>query len=149
MKRLLSISLILAAILLLFGMAGCGGSDSGEAALSKKEFVKKAKDICIKAEDEQYKQGFTYVQEHPNVKQEDVVVPAALPPIEKELAKLKDLPAPEQDQSQLTAFYEALEKAITDTKADPGSAMVEKGNPFNKANKLAEAYGLEGCAGNP
>jgi hypothetical protein len=148
-KKLLSIILVISWVLLLLVMSGCGGSDSGETSLSKKQFVKKAKAICLESETEQYKQGFSYIESHPGAEEEDAVIPAALPPIEKELTKLQELPAPDQIEAQVTAFYKALEKGIADTKKDPGSALVQKGNPFKAANKLAEEAGLEGCSANP
>ncbi|HSC55657.1 MAG TPA: hypothetical protein VLC51_00550 [Nitrospira sp.] len=152
-KKLLSILSVTAISLLCVSLSGCGGSGSeasgSEASLSKKEFVKKAKAICLKSESEQFKAAFAYIESHPGTEEEDAVVPAALPPIEKELKKLREMGAPEEMQSRLDSFYKALEQGIADTKKDPGSALVVKGNPFNRANKLAEAAGLENCSSNP
>src|SRR3954471_6116809 len=149
-KKLLNIFiLVVLSFLMVVGLGGCGGSDSAEASLSEKQFVKKAKAICLNSEGEQFKGAFAYIESHPGTEEEDAVVPAALPPIEKELTRLQELPAPEQKQSQLTAFYKALEKAIAETKKDPGRALVVKGNPFNRPNKLAEVAGLENCSSNP
>ncbi|HWC47597.1 MAG TPA: hypothetical protein VG448_01805 [Solirubrobacterales bacterium] len=147
MKRTLIIGALLS-LLMLSSLVGCGGG-SEAASLTKKQFVQRAKAICVAAETEQFNQGAAYMEAHPGIEEEDAVVPAALPPIEKELEKLKKLPAPDESQSQLALFYEALEKALADTKKDPGSALVQKDNPFDEANNLAEQAGLEGCSSNP
>jgi hypothetical protein len=129
-------------------VSGCGG-DSAEASLTKDQVIKKAELICGEAEGEQFKKGFAYMEEHPGIEEAEAVVPAALPPIEKELQRLKDLPAPSSDQAELTEFFAALEKAMEETKKDPESALISKANPFERPNELAKRYGLQGCSGNP
>jgi hypothetical protein len=148
-QKRLSIFFALATVLLVLNVSGCGGGDSAETSLTKKQFVKRAKSICVAAENEQFNDGIAYMEKHPGIEEEEAIVPAGLPPLEKELEKLKALGAPRGDEAKIEEFLEELEKAITETKDDPGTALVRKGNPFNKANELAKSYGLEGCYGNP
>jgi hypothetical protein len=148
MRKLLIISLLAVLAFLLVYTAGCG-EDSTTVSLSKKQFVKRAKVICSESETEQFGTVVSYLQAHPGLKQEEAMVPAGLPPIEKELNKLKALGSPSGGEAELEDFFQALEKAIAETKKDPGSALTQKGNPFDKPNELAESYGLEGCSGNP
>lgn len=146
-KKLPFISILL---LFLVGLGGCGGDDSTTAAsLSKSEYIKRAKVICTDAESEQFKQGSLYLEKHPGVEEEQVLVEAALPPLEKELQKLKALGTPSGGASQVDAYLLAFEKALKETREDPKNALSASSNPFERPNKLAEAYGLEGCSGNP
>lgn len=148
-KSPLTKALIFCAALILMVNAGCGGGSSGGPSLTKGQFIKRAKAICTQAETEQFKNGFAYLEEHPGIDEEEAVLPAALPPIEKELKELRDLGAPDGDETKVEVILNALEKALEETKKDPGRALERKGNPFETPNKLAERYGLQGCSGNP
>jgi hypothetical protein len=144
------LSILMAFTVLLIGAAGCGSdSSSAEPSLTKAQFVKRADAICTASENEQFKIGMTYLEEHPGVEEEEVIIPAGLPPIEKELRMIKDLTAPAGYAKKVDEFVQALEQAVTETRKDPGSALEPTGNPFEKPNNLAEADGLKGCAHNP
>jgi hypothetical protein len=150
MKKLLSILCLVAAGSMLLGVAGCGGGDDSSAAsLTKKQFIKSAESICKQAESKQLKTATKYLQDHPGAEEEDVVVPAGLPPIEEELTKLEALGLPEGGEAEIEAFLEALQEGLDKANADPASVLVQKGNPFEEANEIGQKYGLKACASNP
>ena len=149
MKKLLSIICLVAAALLLFGVAGCGEDDSSAATLTKKQFIKSAEGICEQAETEQLKKATKYLQGHPGAEEEDAVIPAGLPPIEEELNKLEALGLPKGGEAEIEAFLDALQVALDQAKEDPGSVLAQQGNPFEKPNKIGSKYGLKACASNP
>jgi hypothetical protein len=74
---------------------------------------------------------------------------AALPPLEKEVQKLKALGAPSGDEAKVEAILAALGEAVEAGKENPQSLLVAEQTPFNRANALAKAYGLRICASNP
>jgi len=129
--------------------SGCGGDDSAEASLPKKEFLKRAKAICAGAEKEQVKIAIAYTKHHPNAQEEDLIEPAGLPPLEKQLEKLTVLGLPSGGAAEVEAFLDEFETALEQGKEDPASLLRSKENPFNQANKLAKEYGIKGCEGAP
>lgn len=129
--------------------AGCGGGDSTGAELSKAQFVKKAGQICEHAETEQLRLATSYLKAHPGTEEEELILPAGLPPIEEQLEKLKALPAPEGDEATLEAYFDAVEKGIQATEAEPRNAMKTSAGPFTEANSIAAKYKLTGCESLP
>ena len=143
---------ILALVALLAAAVGCGSSGSegtSETSVTKKQYVLRAEKVCLNTESEQFQTISTYSQEHPEVDEEKAVVEAGLPPLEAELAKLEALEQPRTGNAQLEAFFAAFDRAITESQEDPSRVLTQEGNPFATPNKLAEAYGLKGCSGNP
>jgi len=130
-------------------VSGCGGSEAVEVHLSKKQFLKKSEEVCSEAENEQFEGAGQYMEKHPNAKEEDLVVPAGLPPIEKEIKKLKALGPPKGGEAEIEAFIKALEAAAEAAKEDPKVVLASQGNPFEKPDKLASEYGFSVCANNP
>jgi hypothetical protein len=149
-KHILSIiSLTAATGLLLLAVGGCGGGDSSEATLTKKQFISRAESICQQAETEQLQKATKYLQENPGAEEQDAVIPAGLPPIEEELTQLEALGLPKGGEAEIEAFLEALDDALEKAKEDPESVLVQQGNPFGKPNQIAGKYGLKACAANP
>jgi hypothetical protein len=139
----------LAVLLFSLPIAGCGGDDSGEASLTKAQFAKQADLICSDAANEQAKKAMLYLKKHPNAGEAEMMGPVAVPPLEKELGELQELGLPRGQEAEAEAFIEEFEKALGEFKEDPEAALSPGGNPFEKANRLAEKYEYGDCSQSP
>jgi hypothetical protein len=145
-KKLIA-SCALAALLALAGCGG-GGEETAEASLTKAEFRNKANLICNDAGNEQFEEANKYFKKHPGAEEADVA-DQAIPPLEKALQELKDLPEPQGFEAQLETFYAEFEKALDQAREDPSILLSEEHNPFEEANRLGEKYQLGDCALSP
>jgi hypothetical protein len=146
-KSMVAALLLLGALTLLLG---CGGSgDSTSTSLTKPQFIKQAKAICEKAEREQLELATQYLKKHPGAEEEEMIIPAGVPPLQKQAEQLTALPAPAGDEAKVDAFLAAFEEGIKDMEANPQDALSPASNPFKKANELGEKYGLTNCASAP
>jgi hypothetical protein len=138
-----------AAIAFALLVSGCGGSDEPEA-LTKAEFVKQGEAACKQGADERSKLIEEFSQkvkpgDANTVKVQEEVVLAAIPTYEKATTKIDELGAPEGDEQKVEEIVKAMEGAVEQVKANPGSAAISS-IPFKEANKLLQDYGLDGCA---
>jgi hypothetical protein len=146
----LTLTFALAVLAAVVAFAGCGGGEeTAQASLTKAQFRKKADFICEGASLEQGDIANEYVAKHPGADKADLVEPAGIPPLEKELRELKELPAPRDLKPQLANFFRAFEEALQRSKEDPSSLLSETHHPFVKANRLGEKYDLGDCAISP
>ena len=134
-----------AAVAFALVVSGCGG---GSSSLTKAEFAKKADEICHRGESERAEDIQAAAQKLSGKKvtaaDQEKIVLEALPSYEKEAEKIKELGAPEGAEKQAEAFVEAMEEAVANVKADPGTATTGS-IPFKKADELAEEIGAKGC----
>jgi len=158
--------LIAAVLSLLLVTGGCGGGDSatgssgdsGEVtvetgSLSKAEFITQADTLC-KASRAKFDrafnnraQGFQSASssQEQAVWLEGIVDDIFLPTYESLIAKIGSLGAPSADEEQVTAFLLATQEAVDNARENPVDTF-DRLTPFNRAIKLATAYGLAGCA---
>jgi hypothetical protein len=141
--------LLLSALPLALAVAGCGADDSAEASISKAQFRKQANLICNKGSIEQYEKANRYLEDHPKAKEADLVEPAGISPLEKELEELQALGVPRGYEEEAEAFLDEFERALEELKEDPRAAVSSGGNPFEKANKLSEKYKFGDCSDSP
>jgi hypothetical protein len=123
---------------------GCGGS-SDAAPLKKPQFVAQAEEICATAQTEQDELGKEFAQQGESDGSEDTeaVMQEILEPVETMTEDLADLGPPKGQEKEVEAIIAAYEAGIAKLEAEPaGEGTV---SAFDKANKLAEAYGLYGC----
>jgi hypothetical protein len=151
MKRKAQITWLFAFVAIVAAvLGGCGGSSSeAEASLTKQQFLARAQAICEASEREQLKNGVEYLNKHPGIEEEEIVVPVGLPPLQKQVDQIEALPPPQADRPQVEEITAAFEKAIKHAEADPGSVVTETPNPFGKADRLAAGYGLAACSHAP
>jgi hypothetical protein len=160
-KKGFSIVLTAAAIAALFPFAaGCG--DSGESSevavqagsLSKVEFTKKADAICEATRNKFTSKYTALIQKYeaePSSSAElrlvmDVIVETALlPNYERGIDEIVALGAPSGDEDEVEAFLNALRERLGEMEETPAK-LGRSLTPFARAEKLAEAYGLTGCA---
>lgn len=143
--------LALAAVALLPVLSGCGGSGeeaSAQTTLPLAKYAHKTDLICGDGSIEQGKLAGAYLEKHPGAEELDMVIPALVPPIEKEIEELHDLGLPRGHEEEAEAFLKEMEAALEALKEDP-KGLSQKDNPFEKANQLAAKLGLGDCSQNP
>lgn len=141
---------ILAAIAALLSLGSCGTSSSSDpSVLPKQAFDRKADFICEGAGNEQIEMATTYLQQHRGASEEDLVVPAGIPPIEKEIKELRELGLPKGLEDNAKTYLEEMDAALEALKEEPKAALSLKDNPFKKADELARRLGLSDCSSNP
>ncbi|MGN6201255.1 MAG: hypothetical protein ACTHNY_02480 [Solirubrobacterales bacterium] len=146
----LFLSMTLLSLLAALGIGGCGnGEETAAASLPKVKFIKQADLICSNASIDQAKKAASYVFDHPGAKEVDLVLPAAIPPLERELDELEELGGPSGEEEEFAVYLEEFAKALDELKAEPKSALSPADNPFKKANKLATELQSGDCSQTP
>lgn len=174
-RGLLAVAAVLSALLF---AAGCGGSDESATgssggssggstevsvetgSLSKAAFIKKANTICANTWT-QFEKGlfgaYEEAQNNPPKPTEPsptiVYFETDFPETyEKMIDEISEVGAPAGDEEEITAFLEALQKLLNESREDPegfNEVFLETQLSFGKANQLANAYGLNGCLEEP
>jgi hypothetical protein len=133
-------------------LTGCGSGDdeaTAKTTLPPAKYAHKADVICEEAGNEQAVKANVYLEQHPEAEEADLVVPAGIPPLEKEARELSELGVPQGQEKEAEVFLEEVEKALQALKEEPKSALSEKHSPYEKANELGEDLGLGDCSSNP
>jgi hypothetical protein len=125
---------------------GCGDSDD---ALTKSEFLKQGNAICKKGNQEIDRVGQQTLggNKEPTKAElttfsEDTLIPV----VQGEIDGLRDLEPPSDDEDQVNAILDEAQGALDQAKDDP-TIFASNADPFKKANKLANDYGLTECGG--
>lgn len=147
-----AVLLALFALLISAGVVGCGGDESAEAGdesveatLTLPQYQRRANFICNRASSEAFQKAGIYLSKHSDDGTEaEMYEQAGLPPLEKALRELQNLPVPEEIESGIQAFLEEFEGAIEEARKDP-ELIVAEPNPFDKARKLGRKYRLGDC----
>jgi len=129
-------------IVLALAIGGCGGAES---RLTKAQFINRGDAICKQAGQEQVE----LASHHPGevVSGNFAAVTAVfVPPMERELRRLKALSPPEADEGRVRALLGKIEAGVEGAKADYLDLFVEETDPFAQADALARRYGLVACA---
>lgn len=121
--------------------AGCGGSGKPDP-LKKSEFIAQADSICKSANSEREEALKEVAKSEPEATQ--LVNETALPPIQKMTEELSGLGPPVGDEKEVHAIISAFEQGVKKIEADPTNLSAAVG-AFDKADELAEAYGLVDC----
>ncbi len=148
-----SLALLLAAGALIAGCGGGGGSDNDTSASStgpvtKDAYIKRGDQICAQgtltigqAGREQFGSSQPTQDQAVQFGQATVV-----PSLEDTLAKLRTLDPPPGDEAKTSAIYDALEQGIDQLKKNPDLFVASnQGGAFDRANRLAQAYGFTQC----
>jgi hypothetical protein len=125
---------------------GCGSSDDGP---SKADFLKQGNAICSKGNkviEAGAKKTFASGSRPSNAQITKFMTQTVIPGTQKQVDDIKALDPPKGDEDKVKAITNAADDAIAKTKANPISGAQEGAkDPFAKANKLANAYGLKAC----
>jgi len=124
-------------------IAGCGGS--GGSQPSRAQFIRQGDAICKQAAAERERLAARYKGEVVSGNFEAVTA-VFVPPMERELRRLRALGPPQADEKKVRAILKATKRGIEDAKADYLDLFVRETDPFAEANALARRYGLATCA---
>ena len=130
---------VLAFILPLALLVGCGGSD-----ISKSEFVKKANKICADGNKKIEAAGKSLGD---NPSEDDVkkaVTDKLVPAVQDQVDKIRDLGFPKADKAKLEKIFDDSQTALDKIKDDPETAL-NNADPFGSVNAKLKDYGLTAC----
>ena len=139
-----SLLAVLGLALLLSSATGCGG---GEEQLTKAQFLEQGDAVCRQAGTEQAEIASHYKKGQIAPGQYEVVTAVFVPPMEKELRRLRSLNPPQEDEKEVRAILRGIQSGVDDAKADYLDLFVRETDPFAEANELARKYGFHACAG--
>lgn len=149
-------------------IAGCGGGDDTANAdteftvttgsLTKAEFKKRVEAICRERIEEVEAKFSAFLRRNDignsgsrsefAPKAEELIETIYLPAHEREMDRIASLGAPSGDEQEVAAVFEAVQEGLDEAKAHPLTfvqALSKTYEPFAKAEKLADAYGVPSC----
>jgi hypothetical protein len=140
-------AVLFGALVIAIYVAGCGGG-SDSSAPTKAEFIKQADAICthinqvefnrLKALEKSNQGKAAGSKSSERVEELQVIMPA----IRTETKEMSELEPPAGDEDQVKAIISAYEDAGTEKISDLLDGTSDK---FEKAFKLAQAYGFKVC----
>jgi hypothetical protein len=137
---------LLAAAALVTGGCGGGGDGGGQAPLSREAYVARAEAICAQGDarlsaalQKEFPAGPPASKGAVEHATADIIVPA----LSEQVSRLRELPPPRGEEQRVAAIYDAIDSSLEAIRADPKQTIV--GDPFAKAQALADANGLKKC----
>lgn len=121
---------------------------AGAAALSKKEFIKAADDICRQGDllsEELVSETFPDPGSDPTQEQLDEYIAGIVPIIQQQHDAIEALPEPSADRKKIKKLLKTLQRELDVVEADPQAALESGAEPFAKSFKLAKGYGMKVC----
>lgn len=148
------VSVLAVAAVVALVILGCGSSDSTStgtpASLTKNQFVERSDKICerrLEEKDAAVKAALKKLSSseiaNPSAQGLEELGESIIPPMQKLVAELREMPAPVKDEIAVDGFISKLEAGLKKAEADPGG--LAQNDPFEEAAKAARAYGLKGC----
>jgi len=128
----------------LSSLTGCGGGEEGP---TKAQFIRQGDAICRQAAAEQVKLASHYKKKEIAPGHYKATTSVVVPPMEKELRRLKGLSPPQDDEKKVRAILEGIESGVHDAQHDYLDVFYEENDPFAEANELARKYGFHACDG--
>jgi hypothetical protein len=129
--------------------AGCGDDEpeptttASGPPLSKSKFIAQADALCATGNQAIEEAGKQLGADPTDAVLEGYVDDTVVPAINTELDGIRALAPPAGDEAQVEAIVNAAQDALDQVSDDP--TLVVGGDPFAKANQLAQAYGLKEC----
>jgi hypothetical protein len=129
--------------------AGCGGSDDNDSSgletsdLTKQEWITQADQICIEGDKDIGQQAGQFFDGKPTpAESTQFSHEAVLPSIQAQVARIRELGAPEGDEDQVEAMLDAVEEGLA--KAETDSSALQEG-ALDEGTALVQAYGAKAC----
>ena len=146
----------IAALALLAGVAGCGGTASSERAEqppppSRKQFALRLGDLCQKHTDRQVVAVERFERQHgvsgePTPRQSELeLVQVILPIVRSTIREAGEMRPPAGEGPELRAFVRALRHGVTVSEEDPSWVATGKFEPFMQAREASAALGTYYC----
>lgn len=136
-------------------LAGCGGSDDPRP-LSKAQFQRHAKALCLKRSRQYYEEALAASRKaQPEGEalslsaESKIVAETVVPGMERKMEAVRALEPPPADAAQVDRILTAIEDVVSQARANPKGFIyrqVHFKRPFHHANELAKEYGLSACA---
>jgi hypothetical protein len=158
MKKL---ALLCIAALGLVAVAGCGDDDDGgdggvpTGDVSKQDYIAEANQVCEEGDTQLDEAARAFFVEELGLGQNErptdeqiaqFAEEEAIPVIQDQIDKLREIEAPEADADEITEIYNAAQAALDEAVEDPSILATEQTDPFEETNRLAEEYGITECA---
>lgn len=154
----LALGLAFASLLL-----GCGGDQDAlvsnvaeMAPMTKAEFIRKADEICRKADVAQDDKGRVYLKKHarelkklsPIAAEEELIVAVILPSIKQQMKEMEALGAPQGEGRKLKSFVTGIEAGLERAEKHPYDVEWEypTQNPFFAVDEALRKYGFAYCS---
>lgn len=137
-------------------LAACGGDDdddgNGGEALSKAEYIRQGDAICAEGDreiEQAAEEQFGGSEDQPTEEEiGEFAQEEVLPNLQDQIDRLRELPAPEGDEEEVEAIYDAADEGIQQLEEAGPEGFVEQGDEaFEEANRLAGEYGFQNCGG--
>jgi hypothetical protein len=115
---------------------------------TKKEYLKQVNAMCSQLSDQldslTAQHGISQDQQ-PTPDRVDAFAKDYVAFMRDRLTQVRAITAPKGDRKKVAAIFDALVKAVDAVEANP-EVLVGRNDPFERADKLARAYGLKECA---
>ena len=139
-------------------LAACGDDDDdgggGEQALSKADYIEQGDAICAEGDreiEQAAEEAFGDLEQGEQPSAEAVGEfgqESVLPSLQRQIDRLRELPAPEGDEDEVNAIYDAADEGIRKLREGDPEDFVQQGDAaFEEANRLAGEYGFQNCGG--
>jgi hypothetical protein len=142
----LSFLTLFGALVIAFFTAGCGGGGDS-AAPTKAEFIKRSDAICKKANRVEVA-GLRALDASNGSRKsspEEQLKVVILPAVRAEAEEIGALAPPQGEEERVNAIVAAYERALVEGEKDIASLLDGSSSKFEKAFKLAQAYGFKVC----
>jgi hypothetical protein len=150
MRRWLILLTSVVALAALGSACGGGSADSsggGGGELTKAEFVKQADAICTKTDEDLLAAletaGKAAEGKTASKGEKEAVAMLGLARVQKEAEEIGELQPPSGDEGKASAIVKGIEEGVKKAEANPLQLSEAQ---FEKAGKLAAAYGMKACA---
>lgn len=140
--------LVAALVVVVSGCGDDGGEAGGDSGRTRAEYIALADAICAAGNAELEQAATDFFADKPNptqAQEQQYAITVFVPNIEGQLADLRELDAPEGDEEEVTAVYDAAQSGLDELKADPSTYGGEPPAGFVEAGRLAADYGFEVC----
>jgi hypothetical protein len=137
--------LALLALCVAAAIAGCGGDDDDDGALTKAEFVDQANAICKDANAQIDAAAKDLPQDASKAELEQFATETLLPNVQGQIDDVGALEPPSEDQDQITEFLDSAQAEVDRLEKDPLIIFSDE-QTFEETNKLGRAYGLTECS---
>jgi len=130
----------------MLALSACGSSSE---SISKAEFLKQGNQICENGDKqirEEAEKQFPESGGRPSNKElEEFASDTVVPNIQSQLDEIEALGSPSGDEEKVEAILSAARSALDKGKQDPSKLIEGDAGPFERANELANSYGLTAC----
>jgi hypothetical protein len=146
-RRRASVTVVVASLLLVLAVAGCGSSSKSGSSLTKAQFLAKANAICKAGNVKTNALGAKLNKTQSQAKALQIIGGEYIPAIQSQIDQVRALGGPAGDQAKVTAMLNLAQSALDKVKGNP-KLLFQSASPFHAFALQAHAYGMTQCAQN-